>query len=373
MTERVSIEDISPSLLVRYLKGRGWTANTLTNGLQHLTQENGQFEILLHLTRQYESLPEEIYFAIRTVADYYDKDINHVVQEIRSHLSDRISGRIPDQYVSNDSIEFRVAKDYVTGMRDFLASSATTELTESRHFYRTLKEASQFTDNCRFGHTFRGSFGFVIESPVELNETPSLEVFEEALPLGRRVVERIVNGFDHIQLAAQNNDPTYISREDSGLSANMCDALADLVEEVAVSQISFGIDLSTEWKSTSSGTAQCYEVAQSSLEVIRSAAISLRSEEKPTTVEIVGRIRRVATDGVPSDLLDDKAKREIELNWISEDDRIVHIKLNVSPEEYLTAVEAHKNGKYVKVKGLLPATGKTRSFVEHGPITVLNT
>lgn len=372
MTDQTSLAGISAALVVRHLKELGWSNRSLPNGLQMLTQDDGEVEIFLDGSLQTETLSKDVYFAVRTLSDFYEKEFDQVVREIRSRLSDRISSRIPDEYVRNDSIEFRMAGDYVTNMRTFIASSATTELTKSRHFARTVKEAIAFTDDCRFGHTFRGSFGFVIESPVELNDFPAFEEVPEELPLGRRVVERIALGFEYIEKASRTNDPTLIAREASGMSANMCDAIADLVENTDVSQMKFGFDLSNEWKSLSSGDHKSFQIAHNNVELIRSAARSLKSEEEPTEVEIIGRIRRVATDGVPSNLFDDKEKREIEVSWISNDDKLVHIKLDVTPEEYLAAVDAHKSGKHITVRGLLPASGKTRRFKEHGPITVLD-
>lgn len=372
MSDFAFLADISPSLVIRYLKSRDWSGHTLPSGMQLLTKDSGEFEIFLHSELGGQSLTDQVYFAVRTLSDYYEKEIEQIVLEIRSHLSDRISGRIPDEYVRNDSIEFRMASDYVAGMQAVLATSATTELTESRHFPRVLKEAKVYTNNCRFGHTFRGSFGFVIESPVGLNDAPTFKELEEELPLGRRVVERIANGLKHLERASQSSDLTLISSESSGLSSNMCEALADLIENADVSQLSLGIDLSAEWKSPSSGDAQIFKLEQSEVAFIREAAVSLKVEERPSEVEIIGRIRRVATDGVPSDLSDDKTRREIEINWLSDDETIVHVKLNVSPEEYLDAVDAHKNGKHLTVRGLLPPSGKSRRFIEHGPITILN-
>ena len=372
MMDQSSLADISASLIVRHLKELGWDHRSLSNGLQMLSQDDGKVEIFLHDSLQGKFTAKEVYFAVRTLSDYYEREFGQIVGEIRSRLSDRISSRIPDEYVRNDSIEFGMASDYVSSMRTFIASSATTELTRSRHFSRTVKEAIAYTDDCRFGHTFRGSFGFVIESPVELNDSPTFEDVPEVLPLGRRVVERIALGFEHIEQASRNNDPTLIAHESSGMSANMCDAIADLVENIDVSQIKFGIDLSTEWKSSLPDSRKNFQITQNNVELIRSAARSLKSEEEPTEVEIIGRIRRVATDGVPSNLFDDKDKREIEISWLSNDDNLVHIKLNVTPEEYLEAVDAHKNGKHITVKGLLPASGKTRHLKEHGRITVLD-
>lgn len=356
--------EVNASLITRYLRSLGWVTRTFNNGMRQLTHDDGHIEVFLSQGATEEIQREEAYFAIRTISDYYAEKAEVVERKILSYLTDRISGRIPDEYVRNDTIEFKVASEYMSQMKAFLSSSASTEISGKQHFERTLKEASEYAERCRFGHTFRGSFGFVVASPVEPNESPNLDIVDEAAPLGRRVVERIARGLETVQNASKNDDPEMISGVDSGFSSNMCDALANLVEETQVSRIAFGIEFSREWKRAASTEEVKFEVAQSNVELLRAAAKSMRIEEDPEPQTVFGRIRRVSTDGNPSNLDGDSAKREVEINWVNQDDKLVHVKLSVSPDEYLRAVEAHKAGQPVSAAGLLTTKGKTRLLTE---------
>ena len=363
--------NISPGLVIRYLLTRGWSLTRLQNGINMLSADEGDFEIFLG--NQSQNHKEEVYFALRTISDYYGKEISDVCRSVSSHLSDRISSRIPDEYVRNDSIEFKVAATYISGMKTLLSSSATTEITDNRSFRRTLKEAIQYSESCRFAHTFRGSFGFVIESPVRINDTPQLDGFDEDVPLERRVVDRLVHGFSSIEEASLFEDPGLISEATSGLSANMCDALADLLEEMDVSNIKFEVDFSSEWRRKETvKQGRVFQFSQNDVELIREGAKALKIDDVPKKETIFGKVRRAGTDGNPSDLVDDGARREIEVNWISDDDKLIHIKILVSPEDYLKALDAHKNSKVIKVTGLLPATGKTRWLTEHGGLSIFD-
>lgn len=365
--------DISPGLVIRYLRTRGWDLTRLQNGMNMLSKDGGDFEIFLSQGHESRNHKEEVYFALRTISDYYGKDISEVCRSVSSHLSDRISSRIPDEYVRNDSIEFRVAATYISGMKTLLSSSATTEITDNRSFRRTLKEAVQYSESCRFAHTFRGSFGFVIESPVGINDTPPLDGFDEDVPLERRVVDRLVHGFSSIEEASLFEDPSLISGVTSGLSANMCDALADLLEEMDISNIKFEVDFSSEWRRKETvKQGKVFQFAQNDVELIREGAKALKIDDVPRKETIFGKVRRAGTDGNPSDLLDDGARREIEVNWISDDDKLIHIKILVSPEDYLKALDAHKNSKVITVTGLLAATGKTRWLTEHGGLSIFD-
>lgn len=365
--------DVNPNLVSRYLRARGWDSKSFENGMTMLSKDQGEFEIFLNSKRDVGDKNDEVYYALRTISDYYGREISEIHRDVISHLSDRISSRIPDEYVKNDTIEFRVASSYISGMKVLLSSSATTEMTERRFFLRTLKEAVKYSESCRFAHTFRGSFGFVVESPVGVNNAPSLDGIEDHVPLERRVVERLSQGFASIQKASLLEDPSLISESSSGLSANMCDAIADLLEEMEVSNIKFKIDFSSEWRSTTSEDIDSvFKLSQNDVPLIRAGAKSLKVDEKPSKETIFGKVRRVGTDGNPSDLRDDDARREIEVNWVADDEKVIRVRILVTPEDYLKALDAHRNNKVVTATGLLPATGKTRWLGDHGGLNIIN-
>jgi hypothetical protein len=48
---------------------------------------------------------------------------------------------------------------------------------------RAMPGALKYADNCRFGHTFRGSFGFTIESPIEENLSSTDAIYGSGTPV----------------------------------------------------------------------------------------------------------------------------------------------------------------------------------------------
>lgn len=364
---------VSASLIARYLQSLAWKRKVFKNGLIQLTPDNNDVEVFFSVGTNKQQRQEESVMALRTIADFYDTTIEMVQTKVLSYLSDRISNRIPDEYVRNDTIEYRVASEYLVGMRTFLSTSAATEISGKLHFERTLKEASIYADQCRFGHTFRGSFGFVVASPVESNDNPVFDGLEQALPLGRRVIERIARGLHSIDEASEIEDPDCIVKAVKGFSANMCTALADLLEKTEVSRMDFGIDFSSEWKSSLATTDPVnFEIESSNIELLRVAAKRMTADAEPSREAIFGRVRSVSTDGNPSDLNDAEPKREVEINWVSKEEKLVHVKLKVSPSDYLTAVEAHRSGRPVSVSGMLPPSGKTRWLTEVSELKVID-
>src|SRR5208282_1846916 len=63
-----------------------------------------------------------------------------------------------------------------------------------------------YADSCRFGHTFRGSFGFTIESPVIPNIEPTLPQIEQPAPFERRVMQRFAHAVRVVSEAVRSDD-----------------------------------------------------------------------------------------------------------------------------------------------------------------------
>ena len=157
----------------------------------------------------------------------------------------------------------------------------------------------------------------------------------------------------------ESQDPSAIANRPDGFSANMCDAMADIIEETDVSKMAIGIKLSPEWRSVNIAPTSTFSIEQKNIELLRTAAKTMRVDEKPRPVTVFGRVRRVETDGNPADLLEDPAIKEIEINWASDDNTLLHVKLMLSNTDYVEAVEAHKSGKPVSASGMLVRAGRS--------------
>lgn len=360
-TEQIGISGITPRLLERYLVSHGWQSQSLSGGTRRLWVDDADasipIEIFLNNARN--SHHRDILLALTTVSQFYDRSLPEIYSEIRALNYDIITTRIPNDYVANDSIALKVASEYLDKMKDLLAAAGSAEVSGDRYIRRLRKEGIEYSDRCRFGHTFRGSFGFQIESPVGLNDEPTLDGMEEAPPLGRRVVERISRGLLSLRIAESASSPSAIVSDDRGFSSNMCEILVDIIKDVGISHLEIDIAFSPEWRSTSASESGSFSLSHAHVDVLEQAAKALRVEDPPQSIEIAGRIKRLETDGNPSDIFDDASRREIELVWVNEDSRPVQVKLLLSPEQYLLALDAHKDGRLVLAKGMLTRVGRS--------------
>ena len=360
---RRDVVPVSKNAVIRYLTDQGWHRETSRDGrLLKLSlgnpKEQSSIDLIFSTGSEEKKERNEVAAAIDTLTQLYDVSRIQLTQALASLAYDVIRTRIPDEYVRHESIELGTANAYMSGMKGFLAASATTELSGQPSFARTLKEAIVYANQCRFGHTFQGSFGFVVESPVGLNDAPTMPVIEENVPFGRKVVQRISQGLSSFSDAVEQDDSAPLVSENSGMSANMCDEVVGLIEDTEISKFEIAISLSPEWAAARGVIHQHFTIERRYVDLLKDASARLRKEDEPKRETIIGRIVRLETDGNPADVHGDTSNREITLNWDSAGYGLIRIQAPLDAGSYLAALEAHKTGQLFSVTGLLRRRGR---------------
>lgn len=350
--------------MIRYLTDSGWARQTSRDGkLIRLSLDGREasetVNLIFSTTARDADERTEVAAALDTLEQLYETPRFEIVQSISSLAYDLILTRIPDEYVRHESIELGTAQAYMHNMRRLIAASANTEISGELSFRRTLKEALNYANECRFGHTFQGSFGFVIESPVGLNESPQMPIVEAVVPLGRKVVRRMARGLESFQAAIAEDNPEPIVSAEGGMSANMCDEVIGIVEDTGISKLELSIAFSPEWGPEPNATTRPFAIERRYVDLLKDASSRLRKEETPREESIIGRIVRLETDGNPSDLLNDKSGREVIVSWDSADYGHIRVQVPLDPSSYLTAVDAHAKGHLFGVSGLLKRNGRS--------------
>jgi hypothetical protein len=293
------------------------------------------------------------------------RDPNDIVSDVRSIGFDRVFTRVPDALVIDDSIHLSIATNYVTDIRELLTATATTELQPTAFYPRARKEAVEYADRCRFGHTFRSSFGFTVESPLAENNAPALPTLEESPPFERKVIQRLARGLAVTCRAVDTGslDPL-VESVPSGFSANACEKFADLVEDTSPGGLTISFAFSPEWRPAPEFTQPVeYRVDVRHVEITRSAAKAMREKPVSRPESIHGQVSDLHTDD-PWDIMNVNAGRTITVVWSSEDLGDISVNIPLTPEDYIKAVDAHRDGRAVSVSGTLERKG--RSWVLSG-------
>lgn len=298
--------------------------------------------------------------AIRILSVVEDRDPREVINDVRMVGYDVVRSRIPDTLVHNDTIHLEIAANYTAGIKSLLSSIATTQIDPLPYFLRVRKEAKDFADNCRFGHTFRGSFGFTIESAIAPNDEPALPEMGQTAPFERLVIQRFARGMQSLCDAVRKDDPaTLVAEAKFGFSANAYEQLASLIEETSPGGMDFAFSFSPEWVAPPElSKARDFSIGQPHVEVARTAAKLLRTEFVPRPEKVFGRVVRLESEADPSDLLNPAGEREIAIQWTSADLGDIQVRVRLVPKDYLLALGAHASGRPVSVTGTLEKRGR---------------
>lgn len=308
--------------------------------------------------------------ALRTLSQFEDRSVSSVASDVHAIGFDSVRSHVPEGFLRG-GVSLETAREFVEGAKNLLAATATNELAPTRVFQRVRKDAVEYSSQCIFGHTFRGSFGFVIESPVSPNDAPAL--FEqETPPFERRVIERLVRGISDLERSVQNDTIDDVVQDHlNGFNANMCEDFATLIEHVSPSGLVLEVAFSPEWKPRAGIDALTrFSVNLRHAEVAEAAARELRKIEIELNRTIVGRVFRLESHANPLELLASRGSREISVDYSSDDLGDVRVRMALEPEDYLRALEAHRQGLTISVSGRLDRLGRSWWLIEHGPVQI---
>lgn len=366
----------------RYLKNQNWAERAAAiSGLEIFTKDDADFGVMQLVLPTEPGIPDtdrRIEQAIRTVADMQERSFDTVADEIHGIGYDLIEAALPSPRIYRDSVSYRVAESFVRTSRALLRSAAVAEY-DFLLADKPRQLGYAYADACRFGHTFRGSFGFRIMSIVGPHDR-TLLAEDDSPPPERLIVQRLARGLRAAETASLHRDPdALLVAARDGLSAGGCFALAQLLERSESTEVAFTIAFSPEWRtpvemSDRSSTILRTEASQ----VIRQAGqlLKARMPAGPATVE--GTVIRLSSKVSPADLQRPEG-REIGIEWQSEDYGDVTVRVRLTPADYLKALDAHRDGYEVSVRGILePGTGNSWrmsvaenfTVVEQSPVAV---
>lgn len=302
---------------------------------------------------------ERIADAINLIAAIERTTPYKVVQEIQSIDSDTIQMRmllLPGNFPSLEK-----ATQIVQGLRDLIAFSACMEKEPKPFFKKPLPEGQWQAQLCRFGHTFAGSFGFTIESPIYTIQPPLLDI-----PVSRKVIERIIRGLSFAHRAAQERNSAIISQTfEIGLNSNMCSALVEISQSLQDIEFEYTISWSPRLRpSNDIIEIRTIHLPSSTSQYLTEAATSLKGEVSEAILMLDSERGREETS-VQGTIVELKTLKNgyRTITLLSEDQVRIHITLE--QETYQMACDAHRDNRLVSVKGKI--TKKNRNWILENP------
>lgn len=341
------------------MEGTGWTQEGTGESYSLFVSPNDgntQLELFVANSENVRGWQSSIRDALETLPGLHETPLAQITLAIRSLLYDLIHSKLPDEMVRDDSIDLDVAAEFIWRSKRLLAASATAEIVKSQSFKKVRKEAQAYAGSCRFGHTFRGSFGFTLESPLSEPLQQTIMGGFEA-PFERKVVERLARGLVAVDKAMTDNNPEILAASYAdGWNANVCDEFIKLYESAKQTSITFSFVWSREIApAVLVQSGQVFSVSKPKIELLQDAATRLRAREQEQQERITGRVIELKAENLGQMVA---PEGDIVVRWASEEAGNIKVHMTLPRDHYRLAIQAHDQGQTIEACGTLERKGR---------------
>ena len=350
-----SLSAVSVRAMRAYLEGQGW---------RHI-EEQGNSAFIYGL----EDRNEELLVPIVPLADYdrrmmdiletlsevEQRDGSAILRDVSLSEFDLVKVRLPE--VSEDgSIPASTGVTLFQESRNLLLAAACSALRPQRAFRAGgNREATEYMRSVRLGQTEAGSFTVNLMSPVPppliRHGDPGADDYSD--PYARRVTNTLMSGLKSISQAVASVNggddiEAFEKRVREGVSANLCDAIANLLE----SENQESLDISVTWSPIRPGLEQPSRVrfVAPDSNVLKEASNILRDRQEREGEHLEGYISSLARG---------QAQRQGRATLKAVVDGVMSsVRVDFAPQDYSLITEAHDRRRVVSLEGDLQREGQ---------------
>jgi hypothetical protein len=347
--------------LKRYLKLKNWSLIDSNDGCMTyvgpLDDLQRSIRVVLPSSTEYVDTPFLVAKVLNVLAVLERRSVESVYQTIMDQTCDFLRPRIFTPSNAPD-ISLLLATRVINHFYHLIYDSACLEEDMQPFFSKRRNIGKKYAERCRFGQTFMGSFGFVIEMPISPASSPNCE----HVPFERRIMARLARGFAAIRKASEEADVSILTKEyKQGFNANLYETMLELMESLQDYQVEFSFAWSPEYviPADLKNLNAIRFIPTSILPFLESAAKHLRRSNESQDALVVGKIIQLRDSKMGEDEIEDLENASsngiITIEW---EGKSCHIRAHLSPEEYKIACNAHRDRKTISIKGKPEKLGK---------------
>jgi hypothetical protein len=250
LLDEVALRAINPTALRAYLLYEGWRrAESFGQFSEVYARENEResSELLIPVTTEIADYASAVSEAIRFISRFENRDEMAIYSDLTRADRDVIRVRAPDAE-DDGSIRIDNGVEIVQRARDMLASGACAAI-EPRRAYRVgkIQQAQDYMKRVRLGQTEHGSFVIALLAPIPpaLSLSNQIAFWPELVqePYERqvtRVLSKALHSAHDAIVASNRGDgaDAFSNAVSSGVSANLCEAIASIVDQTDSTEIS---------------------------------------------------------------------------------------------------------------------------------------
>jgi len=367
------INKILPIHCEAYLRNKGWSETGRLGDVARLfgkTDDSGRLvEVLVPIKTDVGDFKSVILKLLSMLQDFETRSLDYIANDIVLANFD-VFRIIAFKGDTTTSLPLKDAKTLLDKSLAMMASAAQSIITQQPYFQSKHVEVDRFLSKLKMGHTERGSFIVTLQTPVAPNLAPRLPlpdmeplIAEE--PFERQVTTRLCSLISEANTIANEPNPETLTQSITrGMSANFFEALAEITD-VCGEQ---GANLDMTWAAIRPiqpvwNIKDRFIIERAKVETLREAGKTLRTRMPEMNAEVIGFVITLHRD-------ENAERGTIKLNDIkSSPTRVISIELG--SKYYEQAIEAHKNGKIVVIKGDLQKNTRGQTLTNISEFNVI--
>ncbi len=305
-------------------------------------------EVVLPVRSDFPDTGEAMARAVEEIARFEKRSAEQVLRDLARPRADRLRFGVEGRGTSDGGIGLDEGLALLSGSRKALLAAACSVKRPQRFYPRmSIREAEAFVRACKLGQTERGSFVATLECELEVEGAESLP---QGDPFGRKVTTLLLTSMARLVDAIVADRYQTLMSVDQGeviVSANLCEAVLEMMPSAddAVLRIS------SSWSPTLKApqdVPDAVRVERRYCPAIEQISRALRPSASPTPDLFVGKVDALQGEPRP----DGRMQGEIALT-AQVDSEILKIRFDLGPDDYVEACDAHRDGHYVSVRGIL--------------------
>lgn len=302
--------------------------------------------------------PRALGIMLRDLAALEQRTEASLLKDIHASGVDVIRLALEGQATRDGRMPVEAGRRVYGAARDLLLAAACSVL-DPRPAYATRKaeRAMAVVEQARFGQTEVGSFVLTLETPVPPRlDVPLFDLGDPDPPLARKTTVCLARAVAAAEVATRGSAASgtlapYQTRTRDGVNANLCDALAELLEAARADTLRATFSFAHR-RPVAEDVPRSVVLSADMAPTLRSAASALREVAVLPALEVLGNVVVLESQDVA-------AGGAVQLSAVVEG-KMMRVRVNLPPAEYATAMEAHRKGALVKCAGDLTREGRAR-------------
>lgn len=341
------LRQIDPAGISTYLSFLGWQQVDYPDQRVrvYVTPDDTGCTVPVPATRQLKDYVELTDRLLVVLADIEHCAYEDVLQLLCSHSILKL--RAADQQATpRGTLPLPSADILIKKAQELITYSTCAETgMPQKHYKKPIRQAREHAEKYELGQTEPGSFIINIITPVRLVIEQDVTRLTDVEPLEHRVLRRIVRGAEIVREAERLSDASLITENyGRGFNANMCDIVADTIEQTGLDELSFsalGVD-----RPGGDYRQQDILLTKASLPQLEKASVILKDAPVDERVSIVGHVTVLRNEDAP----EPGRQRHVQIAWPTKG---INVHLILTDEEYVVACDAHRDRRRVLVEGIL--------------------